>query len=188
MNRLWTCLILVWLAAPGMCAAGPRPKPLEPQKGAVIGGWTGKGPVEGIVLQPIVDRGGCLELGSDTVLLADRIGAEAFAVSSIQRIPPGRYAVAGAQWSEPWLDQYDMAGLSRPRGQAWIVDVKPGVVTDVGIWPITSPYVHRYVPGDPDLTKPSPGAEKAAEGVAPLVQAQWSRATVADHDGCTAAK
>ena len=44
-----------------------------------------------------------------------------------------------------------------------VVELAPGVVTDIGVWPITSPYAHRYVPDKPEPGAGSPGAGPASE-------------------------
>jgi hypothetical protein len=135
------------------------------------------------VLQPVVVAiGGCLKLGTPAVVVSDLVDTPSSRVKTVYRLKPGRYAVAGVTWAQPWLDQYDMVGLSRAKGDAWVVDLAPGVVTDIGVWPVTSPYDHRFIPGDPKPDTASPGASEAAAGVASVVPAKWSRARVLDSD------
>jgi hypothetical protein len=171
--------------------------PLSKDQAAVVGGWSGQGdrigdsfsggsPIRGLLLQSVVDAGGCLKLGPDAVVLDNRVDMYDSRVTSLYRLKPGRYAVAGVKWAQAWFDQYDMVGLSRAKGEAWVVDLEPGVVTDIGVWPVTSPYDHRFIPGDAKPGVGSPGASEAVAGAAPLVQAKWSRAQVLDADATCA--
>jgi hypothetical protein len=117
-----------------------------------------------------VDDGVCLKLGPVTILLDDRVDPYDPYVSNVQMTKPGRYAVVGIRWAEPFIGQYDMVGLSRPHGDLWVVDLSAGVVTDLGVWSVTSPYAHRFVPSDPEQgAAPSPGATLAIKGRGQLV-------------------
>jgi hypothetical protein len=160
--------------------AGPRP--LGPDEAGVVGGWSGSAPITGLVLREVIDSGGCLKFGPRSLNIIDHGDINHAAVATVVRVKPGRFAVARTRWSEAWFDQYDMIGVSQVEGDLWVVDLAAGAVTDVGVWPITSPYAHRYVPGVPDFTGAQAAARAAAEGVAPLVPARWERAPVVELD------
>ncbi len=161
-------------------------KPLAQDEAGVVGSWSGVGPVKGIVLQSVVDIEGCLKLGPAVWIVSDHPAIDHPTMSTVVRLKPGRYAISGASWSEPWQDQYDMVGISRPDGEMWTVDLAAGVVTDIGVWSVTSPYIHRYVPTTPDPAKGASAAKAATDGVAPLVMARWVRAEVIEADAACA--
>lgn len=167
------------------------PKPLKADQAAVVGGWSGAFSksrlVQGLELDKVSDDGGCLKYGASVLWLRDKLDSAPVGLAST--LKPGRYVLAGTAWSERWIDPYEVTGVSRPDGDAWVVDIAPGVVTDLGVWPITSPYTHRFIPGPPTADRPSPGAEAAAKAVeAPLVPAHWTRVALAEgEDACPAA-
>lgn len=161
---------------------GASAGPLEPDRAAAVGGWSGPDAVQGIILQSIIESDGCLKFGQDVIVIADHLDNTKPQVASVYRKKPGRYAVVGVRWAEPWLDQYDMAGVSRPKGDAWVVDLAPGTVTDLGVWSITAPYAHRYLPSNPSVGKGSPGASELVARLAPLHLARWTQARVIDAD------
>jgi len=155
------------------------PHPLKSDEAAVVGGWAAAwSAVDGVVLQPLVQDGACLRLSGSALLLSDHQTVDAAPMWSAHRIAPGRYAVVGVQWHAPYYDQYGIGGVSLQKGDFWTVTVAPNVVTDLGVWPISSPYLHRYVLGTPDPAAALPAARSAAEGVAPLVMATWFRTPV----------
>ena len=159
--------------------ADSRPQLLKPDEAAVVGGWTAAwSTIDGVVLQPVVQDGACLRLSDSALLLSDHQTVDAAAMWSAHKIAPGRYAVVGVRWHAPYYDQYGVGGVSPQEGDFWTVTVAPNVVTDLGIWPISSPYLHRYVLGPPDPAIAQAAARSAAEGVAPLVKATWVRAPV----------
>lgn len=150
--------------------------PLSQGRAAVLGGWTGvHKAIQGIVIQPIADDGGCLRLHGQRVLIDDHRTIDTQPIDHAHEIDPGRYAVVGVQWQEVWGED-DLSGLSPQEGEYWTVQIAPNVVTNIGVWPVTSPYTHRYVLGDPD---PKPAlATRAADGVAPLMMATWIKVPV----------
>ena len=159
--------------------AAERGSPLAADEAAVVGGWRAKGEdVQGMVLQPLAEDGGCLKLVDHPLVLPDHQTVDTAVIQGAYRLKPGRYALAGVRWVAPYYDQYDWGGLSRPAGDLWVVTLAPGVVTDLGVWTITSPYPHRYVLGEANLKAGVGAAQKAADGLGPLVMAAWVRAPV----------
>lgn len=168
------------LLASSAAAATPA---LEPGGAAVVGGWSGDGQaVQGIVLQQLAPDAPCARLGSRSVLISDHQTPTATAVHDLYRLTPGRYALVGVQWTAPYFDQYAQGGVSPQAGDVWVVDIRADAVTNLGIWPVTSPYEHRYVLGTPDLEAAQKPAQAAAQSVGPLVTARWERMPVAALD------
>lgn len=180
MEQLSIALLAFVALTPLATKAAPRP--IGPDEAGVIGGWSGDAPVDGLVLQPVVDVAGCLKLAVGTSIISNHVDLNRPEMGAILRVKPGRYAIAGARWREQWVDQYDMVGVSRPVGDLRIVDLAPGVVTDIGVWPVTSPYAHRFIPGDPDTNVAAAEAESLAKGVGPIAPAHWVRARVLEAD------
>jgi hypothetical protein len=158
--------------------------PLKPGEAAVVGGWfSPSNEVQGMALQPLTDVGGCLRLMESSLVLTDHQTTDTAVIAVAHRLRPGRYALVGVQWLGHYRYQYDWGGVSRQDGDPWVVTIEPGVVTDLGVWPITSPYAHRYVLGAVDLNAGLAAAHKAAGSVGPLVIANWARAPVAKVNG-----
>lgn len=158
---------------------------LRPGAAAVVGGWSGVyRAIQGVVLQPVIEEGGCLKLAGRGVAIDDHQTVDSLSIDRPHEIQPGRYAVVGVHWQEDWGED-TLYGLSRPEGELWTVVIAPNAVTDIGVWPVTSPYPHRYVLGNPEPKAAQAAA--AANGVGPLVMAAWVKAPVLAADGsCTA--
>jgi hypothetical protein len=177
--RLSTLIVPLMIPAIGSAFPGP----LQSDQAGVVGGWSGPGvanAVKGIVLQEVVESDGCLRLSARSHVLADYQDRNRKEFSTVIRLKPGRYAISGVQWEEPWIDGYDMTGVSRPDGEMWTVEIAAGSIFDLGVWPVTSPFAHRYFAGDPVPDISLSEARKVAEGVGSLTTAKLERANVSE--------
>lgn len=171
----------VLAAAPAMAADSPQK--LKSGDAAVVGGWTSEwASIDGFVLRSVTEVGGCLKLGDGALIVGDHPTIDTAAIVRVHRLKPGRYAMVGVRWHAPYYDQYGVAGVSPADGDLWTLTIAPDVITDLGIWPITSPYEHRYVLGSPNPTGAQAAAKAVSDGVAPLVMATWTRLPVAAAD------
>ena len=174
MRPLLAVAIAAVVAAP--VEAAPAQPSLEPGRAAVVGGWSGiYKAIQGVALQPVVEDGGCLKLSGRSILIDDHRTVDSLPIDHAHVVRPGRYAVIGVQWREGWGED-TLSGVSPPEGDYWVVQIAPNLVTNIGVWPVTSPYPHRYLLGNPDQ-RPTLAAP-AAEGVAPLVAATWVKTPV----------
>jgi hypothetical protein len=174
MMPLLAVAIAAVVAAP--VEAAPVQQSLKPGGAAVVGGWSGVyKAIQGVALQSIVEEDGCLKLSGKSILIDDHRAVDTLPIDHVHEIKPGRYAVIGVQWQEGWGEDI-LSGLSPPEGEYWVVQIAPNLVTNIGVWPVTSPYPHRYLLGAPD---PRPAlASLAADGFAPLVSATWVKVPV----------
>ena len=181
MKSLLLAAILLFGCGPALAA--PDTRPLAADEAAIIGAWEGPwGAINAVVLQSVVKDGACLKLTGSPLQLPDHRTVEATLFWGAHRLAPGFYAMVGVQWSAPYYDQYGVAGISPQAGDYWVASVAPGVVTKIGVWPVTSPYAHRYVLGAPDMDR---GAQAAAALAGPanrLVSAEWTRRPVIKPD------
>ncbi len=162
-------------------ASAKETKPLGPHEAAFVAAADGSAvndtaiqPVA-VVLRPVVDLGGCLTVGDPAIDIVD---------PKFKRVRPGRYAVVGARWFDRWDNTYDYGGVSPSPGRWLTVTVAPSVVTDLGVFPLTTPYSHRYLVGTP---KPPPGGawpQTVDLGANRVVAAVWSYETIVKGDSC----
>jgi len=183
MGESLKALFVVALVALSISSATAA-QPPAPGDAAVVGGWSGNwGEVRGIVLRSVVQEGGCLKLNGGFLTIRDHLALDHLVSSNTHRLPPGIYAVFGVQWVAPYYDQYSMGGVSPQDGDLWTITVAPNVITDLGIWPVTSPYSHRYILNGPDRSSSGAETHAAAAGAALVVPANWTRSKVADEQG-----
>ena len=106
------------------CIGAAAPKPLAPEQVAIVGGWSGQGPVEGVVLQPVVDVAGCLKFGTDKVLLDDAAA------------DTGCHAVAGDVSSTDDVERA-VATVAEEAGHVDILINNAGILRDKVLWKLT---------------------------------------------------
>jgi len=161
-----------WTAA----TAGAPSGALKGDEAAVVGGWTGAWKaIEGIALQEVSDVAGCLEADGPLVVIDDHQSVSHATVDHAHRLTPGRWAVVGVKWAETWGGRNMLMGVSPEEGEMWVFNIEPGVVSDIGIWPVSSPYSHRYVIGEPEPNAAEAAAQAAASGMGPLVQVHMEK-------------
>ncbi len=169
-------------------AAEAAPNPLAPGEAGVVGGWVARGArgVTSFRVEPVAEARGCLRLiGHGGFTIDDHgAGADKAAIRRVHRIAPGRYAIASVSWNLGGLS-VALNGSSRQHGLVWTFTATPDVVTDIGVWPVASPFAERYVAGAPDLAADRQAAEALANGVGTLVAAKIVQIPVAGaNDPC----
>ena len=173
--------LLVLAASPALAGA---PAPLAADEAAVVGGWSSGQAryVTRVALFPIAESGGCLRIVPDgkIVTLEDHVTADKGPLWKVHRLKPGRYALGAVYWDARVSGYLTTSwyGYAIQRGRLFTFDVAAGQVTNIGVWPVTSPYAQHYETGAPDLAAAADRAKTLAEGVGPLVAAQVTQAEV----------